>query len=203
MISSEEMHSIDFCRRNRQPRHRLLAAGLAALLLAAGAGPDARAQATKKAPAAGTGFGGQKVLRYVSLKADRVFLRQGPGKDYPIAWVYQRAGLPVEVIREFEVWRQVRDAGGTVGWIHSSLLSGRRTALVLPWEVRKGQAKAPLAMLRDDDDESARAVAKVEAGVLAGILSCENRWCRVSIGDYRGYIEQAKLWGTYPNERIE
>jgi SH3-like domain-containing protein len=109
----------------------------------------------------------------------------------------------VEVIREFDVWRQVRDSGGTVGWVHSSLLSGRRTALVLPWEVKEGQAQVPVATLRNDDYEGAAPVAQVEAGVLASIISCGSGWCRVSIGDHRGYIEQAKLWGTYPNETIK
>src|SRR5262249_6303398 len=55
-----------------------------------------------------------KALRYASLKADRVQLRQGPGDGYPVAWVFQRAGLPVAVLREVELWREVRDAGGTV-----------------------------------------------------------------------------------------
>ena len=144
-----------------------------------------------------------KVPRYVSLKADRVKLRQGPGAEYPTAWVFKRTGLPVEIIKEVEVWRKVRDAGGTEGWVHMSLLSGRRTALILPWEIKGGQAQAPSATLRDDDRESARAIAQVEAGVLASIISCENGWCRVSVGDYRGYIEQSKLWGTYPNEQIK
>jgi SH3-like domain-containing protein len=145
---------------------------------------------------------GPKVLRYASLKADRVQLRQGPGPEHPVAWVIQRTGLPVEVIGESEAWRQVRDATGTVGWVHASLLSGRRTALVLPWEVKGGQTQAPLATLRADDDARARPVVQVEAGALANIIRCENAWCRVSIDNHRGYIEQAKLWGTYPNETI-
>jgi SH3-like domain-containing protein len=186
------------CRRLRR-RLPPLVAGLLATLLAIG---PATAQTGSEAPAPDTGPEGLKALRYVSLKADRVYLRKGPGTDYPIAWVFQRAGLPVEVIREFDVWRQVRDASGTVGWVHSSLLSGRRTALILPWEIKEGQAQAPLATLRDDDDDRATAVAQVEAGVLASIISCENAWCRVSIGSHRGYIEQSKLWGTYPNEKI-
>ena len=62
---------------------------------------------------------------------------------------------------------------------------------------------SPSATLRDDDRENARAIAQVEAGVLAGIIGCENGWCRVSVGNYRGYIEQSKLWGTYPNEQIK
>jgi SH3-like domain-containing protein len=188
------------CRRPIGLHRRRLALGCAALVLL---GAGAWAQAGKEVPPPQAESGGQQVVRYVSLKADRVYLRQGPGTDYPIAWVFQRAGLPVEVIREFEGWRQVRDATGTVGWVHGSLLSGRRTGLILPWEVKEGQKQAPQATLRDDDNERARPVAQVEAGVLVSIITCENRWCRVSIGDHRGYIEQGKLWGTYPNERIK
>ena len=186
----------------RGPRCPALVWCLIAILLAALPPGGALAQAGKETPPSAAATGADKGLRYVSLKADRVYLRRGPGTDYPVAWVFQRAGLPVEVIREFEVWRQVRDATGTVGWVHSSLLSGRRTALVLPWEVKENQPETPLATLRDDDSARARAVAQVEAGVLASIISCENGWCRVSIGSHRGYIEQSKLWGTYPNETI-
>jgi SH3-like domain-containing protein len=162
----------------------------------------ASAQTAKDASVPESGQDGLKALRYVSLKADRVYLRKGPGTEYPVAWEFQRAGLPVEVIREFDVWRQVRDAGGTVGWVHSSLLSGRRTALILPWEVKEGQPEPPLAMLRYGGYETAAPIAQVEAGALVSIIGCEKGWCRVSVGSHRGYIEQTKLWGTYPNEKI-
>jgi SH3-like domain-containing protein len=70
--------------------------------------------------------GGRPLPRFVSLKSDEVNLRSGPGRDYPTQWVYRRAGLPLEVIKEFEGWRQVRDAEGAEGWVLQSLLSGRR-----------------------------------------------------------------------------
>ena len=140
--------------------------------------------------------------RYVSLKADQVMLRQGPGAEYPAAWVFRRTGLPVQIIEESELWRKVRDAGGTEGWVHSSLLSGRRTALVLPWEAN-ASAKTASAILREDDRDGARPIAQVEPGVLASIITCLKGWCRVSVGNFRGYIEQNKLWGTYPNEEIK
>ena len=143
------------------------------------------------------------VPRFVSLKSDRVNLRQGPGTEYPTAWVFRRAGLPVEVINEFEAWRQVRDAEGTTGWVASTMLSGRRTAVVLPWEVRPGRGDPTVAVLRGDDSEGSRAVAQVEAGVLASIISCDGRWCRVSVSGFRGYIEQSKLWGAYQGEVIK
>jgi SH3-like domain-containing protein len=185
-----------------EPRRSMWAVSLVLVALVAGA-TGALGQAAKDAPASGAGADGLKALRYVSLKADRVYLRKGPGAEYPVAWEFQRAGLPVEVIREFDVWRQVRDASGTVGWVHSSLLSGRRTALVLPWELKEGQLQPPLATLRYDDHETASPVAQVEAGALVSIIACEKGWCRVSIGSHRGYIEQTKLWGTYPDEKIK
>jgi SH3-like domain-containing protein len=84
-----------------------------------------------------------------------------------------------------------------------NMLSRRRTALVLPWEVKEGQAQIPSATLREGDREGARPIVQVEAGVLANILGCEGGWCRISVGNYRGYIEQTKLWGTFPNEEIK
>ncbi len=62
--------------------------------------------------------------RYASLKTDRVNLREGPSKDHRTLWVFQRAGLPVEIIGEFETWRRIRDSEGTEGWVLHSLLSG-------------------------------------------------------------------------------
>jgi SH3-like domain-containing protein len=153
--------------------------------------------------ASATGASGMPVPRFVSLKSDRVNLRKGPGTEYPTAWVFSRAGLPVEVINEFESWRQVRDAEGTTGWVSSAMLSGRRTAVILPWEVRAGAGQQAMTPLRDDDSDEARPIAHVEAGVLASIINCDGRWCRVSIDGVRGYIQQAKLWGAYQGEVIK
>ena len=174
----------------------------AAILLAitvASAGP---LPAAAQAPPAAVGQSGLPVPRFVSLKADKINLRSGPGTDYPTQWVFRRAGLPVEVIRESEGWRQVRDAEGTIGWVLATLLSGRRTALVTPWDVKAGGA-APQVALKDDDDDRATVVARVEAGVIANIRTCDGRWCEVSIADVRGYVEQKKLWGIYPNESVK
>ena len=140
-----------------------------------------------------------KGLRFVSLKSDRVNLRAGPGTEYPASWVFRRAGLPVEIIKEFEAWRQVRDADGVSGWVLQSFLSSRRTALVLPWEV-KADTAPPQTPLRISDSESARPAAIVEAGVIANVIACDGRWCQVAVEAVRGYIEQKKLWGVYEGE---
>src|SRR6478672_13751597 len=90
--------------------------------------------ATAAAPAwadATGGASGLPVPRFVSLKADKVNMHIGPAKTYEVKWVYQRAGLPVEITAEFENWRRIRDADGTEGWIYHSLLSGKRTGMVI------------------------------------------------------------------------
>jgi SH3-like domain-containing protein len=183
---------------------RVKAAGfLFRMLLAAVASAIATVAAAQPADSGANlpGASGLPVPRFVSLKSDRVNMRKGPGTDYPTAWVYRRAGLPLEVIKEFEGWRQVRDADGAAGWVLQSFLSGRRTALVLPWEIKQG-VPAPKIALRRNDSDRARAVAMIEAGVIANLSSCDGRWCRVSIDKFQGYIEQKKLWGVYEGETI-
>ena len=148
------------------------------------------------------GPSGLPLPRFVSLKSDRVNLRAGPGTDYPASWVFRRAGLPLEVTKEFESWRQVRDAEGTSGWVLQSFLSGRRTALVLPWDV-KSDAPPPQVPIMNSDSSSSRTVAIVEAGVIANVQECDSVWCHVTVDAYRGYIEQKKLWGVYDGETIK
>ncbi|MBU2582946.1 MAG: hypothetical protein KJ622_14645 [Alphaproteobacteria bacterium] len=158
---------------------------------------SAQAQAQTQAPAQP-----QAAPRYASLKASEVNMRKGPGTDYPVAWVFRRAGLPVKITREFEAWREVVDAEGTTGWVIRTLLSARRTAQVLPWEVKEGQPRRQ-EPLTEGRRAGSRPVALVEAGVIADVHECDGSWCNVSVGDFRGYIAQEKLWGVDKGERVE
>jgi SH3-like domain-containing protein len=140
---------------------------------------------------------GLPVPRYVSLKSDRVNLREGPSKDHRTTWVFQRAGLPVEITAESETWRRIRDSEGVEGWVLHSLLSGRRTALVAPW--RKNDS----LLLYSKPNEKSDPVARLQANVIGGIAKCDGAWCRISGEGFDGYIQQTNLWGVYPNEKIE
>ena len=170
---------------------RLLAAALAGFLTCG----TAAAQEARK----GTGL---PVPRFVSLKTDRVNLREGPSKDHRTAWIFQRAGLPVEIVAEFETWRRIRDAEGTEGWVLHSLLSGRRTALVMPW-AKGDQQPIPLY---ERADERGDVVARLQPNVIVSVKQCTGSWCRIVVASSRdldGYIRQDRLWGVYPNERVE
>ena len=140
---------------------------------------------------------GLALPRFVSLKSDRVNLREGPSKDHRTSWVFQRAGLPVEITAEFDTWRKIRDAEGSEGWVLHSLLSGRRTGLVAPW---KKDSVLPLRQAPKDD---APVVANLQTGVLGSIKSCDGKWCRIYGDGYDGYMEQTNLWGAYPGEKVD
>ncbi len=133
------------------------------------------------------------VPRFASLRADQVNLRAGPGTRYPIEWVYLRRALPVEIVAKFENWRKVRDVDGTIGWVHHSMLSRRRTVIVAGTE--RTLFSAP--------DEGARAVLRVEPRVTADLLTCEGAWCRIAVAGHKAWIRRAHIWGVYADEAIE
>jgi SH3-like domain-containing protein len=140
---------------------------------------------------------GLPVPRYVSLKSDRVNVRAGPTKDHEVAWVFTRSGLPVEITAEFENWRRIRDSEGAEGWVYHSLLSGRRTAVVT---VRPKDAL--VAVLEKPVDDGA-VTARLQPGVIAVVKRCDGRWCRVTGEKFDGFVPQERLWGVYPNEKVD
>jgi SH3-like domain-containing protein len=140
---------------------------------------------------------GLPLPRFVSLKADRVNVRAGPTKEHEVTWTYTRAGLPVEIIAEFENWRRIRDWEGAEGWVFHSLLSGRRTARVIP------NAKSRDEPLPLYDRPNGNVVARLQPGVVGAVKRCTGTWCRFVGEGFDGWIAQERLWGVYPNETIE
>jgi len=170
---------------------------LFALLLAlapvpAGASDTVSAEAIATADGA-AGAESLPVPRYVSLATGEVNLRTGPGMRYPVKLVVRKSGLPVEIVREFDVWRQVRDIDGDEGWVHKSMLSGRRSVVV------KGQVQT---LMRKPAAE-AKPVAKLEPGVVARLQTCRGSWCQISVGGYDGWLKKETIWGVYPDEAFK
>lgn len=166
---------------------------LAALAIAAMTvfAPNAFAQS------ASTGASDRPLPRFVSLKSDRVNVRVGPSREHNIGWTFVQAGLPVEIIQEFENWRRIRDWEGKEGWVFHSLLSGRRTALVTPWEQN---GRTPLRARSKSD---ADIVAELEPMVMASVDECAGGWCKVSGENFEGWLDQTRLFGVYPDELID
>jgi len=130
--------------------------------------------------------------RFVSLRADVVNLRTGPGDRYPVEWVYHRKGLPVEIIAQYEQWRRIRDSQGTEGWVHQRLVTGQRNVIV----------KGAQQVLHAEADAASPAMAKLDPGVIAHLLECKGDWCRIEAQSIRGWLTRGEIWGVYPNEEL-
>jgi SH3-like domain-containing protein len=131
--------------------------------------------------------------RFVSIKRGKAMMRSGPGERFPIKWEYRRPGLPMEILREYQIWRQVRDPAGEIGWMNKALLSGTRTGII-----RDG-----VQILYVAPDLGSRIAWRIAPGAVVTITLCEDMWCRVSRDGKSGYILRDRLWGTYRREKIE
>lgn len=134
---------------------------------------------------------------YASLKHDEVNMRAGPGERFPILWVYQERNFPVEVLDSFELWRQIREKDGTVGWVHQNMLKKQRYVLI----EKEGN------LLKKDDPESS-VLAVVQPGVIARLEECpKGSYCRISVSDEiytkKGWFLRSSLWGINENEIVE
>ncbi|MGQ0527623.1 MAG: SH3 domain-containing protein [Alphaproteobacteria bacterium] len=141
---------------------------------------------------------GYPIPRFVSLNKDEAFVRSGPAQHYPVKWVYRRAGLPVEIILEFENWRKVRDIDGHEGWVFYSLLSGNRTGIIKDADT--------LPMLKKPKTDSPPA-AYLEKGVIVKLEECGPLWCKIKAGgeasDVTGWIQRKYIWGIYESENFD
>lgn len=149
----------------------------------------------KPAPeAADTGEPPPKLPRFEALKTDDTNMRKGPGQRYPIEWVYKRHDLPMEVERQYDVWRYVRDPDGVEGWVHQVTLSDRRTFMIQDKD----------ATLRSDANDTASAVAVLKVGVIGRLRECDqgSNWCKVQVSGYRGYLRRDQVWGLLPDEVV-
>jgi len=133
------------------------------------------------------------VPRFISLGADEVNVRVGPGIRYPIKFVLKKEYLPVEVTKEFDVWREVQTIDGDKGWVHKSLLSGRRMVII----------KDYTQTIYKDPNADAKPIVKLEPGVIARLSSCTKNWCQLKVASYKGWIEKDSIWGVYPDEIVK
>ena len=145
---------------------------------------------------AGLGRAAEQTLpvpRFVSLRSDEVNVRTGPGIRYPIDWVFLKKTMPVEVLAEVDTWRKIRSLDGTEGWVHQSMLTGRRTAIVIGSETHA---------LYKRNDPNTPTVALLEPGVIGSLLECRDAWCRLEVGGQKGWLLRDQLWGVLPAENF-
>ncbi len=142
-----------------------------------------------------TGF---PLPRFVSLSKDITNVRSGPGLQYPIKWVIKKRGLPVEIILEYDHWRKIRDEEGAEGWVFKTLLSGKRTALVIgdkPVDLYKKTGVFFNKKLRNS--------AVIEPMTVVELKGCGRQFCNILVKGISGLIERKSLWGVYEEEKFD
>lgn len=128
-----------------------------------------------------------------SMKSDKTYMRDGPGEDYQIKWVYHRKGLPVEVIGAYDAWRKVRDMDGETGWIHTALLARERTAVVI------GDGLVPVERSEGINSDL---VARAKPGTVGRLRHCDALACEVKFDGAEGWVLRSRLWGAGDGERF-
>ena len=120
-------------------------------------------------------------------------MRTGPGRNFPISWLYQRAGLPVRVVEVYENWRKIEDPDGTQGWMLVNLLSADRTAMIT----------GDIRPMREAPQASARIRYQAEPGVVGRVRTCRRGWCEIDVRGRSGFVQIAHLFGVEEDERVD
>jgi SH3-like domain-containing protein len=128
----------------------------------------------------------EKALRYVSQRTDNAYLREGPSYAHKVLWVYRHRGYPYAVLAQFDVWRRVEAADGTVGWMSAAMLSDQRTILV----TGKGRAQV------FERPDGGKVVALADPGAIADLRACNRDTCRIHSQGVDGWIPTSRIWGV-------
>ena len=124
-------------------------------------------------------------INFLSLKNNKVNLRQGPSFKYPIKLTYSKKYLPVIILDKSETWRKIKDFENNSGWIHVSQLSKKNSAINIKHN----------SILFKKSTIYSKPIAKLEAGRLVLIKKCKIEWCKISSGNYIGWVFKNTLWG--------
>ena len=125
--------------------------------------------------------------KFLSLKNNEVNLRQGPSFEYPVKFIYKKKYLPIEILDKSETWRKIKDFENNSGWIHASQLSKKKSAI----------CQKNNSVLYKKPTIFSKPIAKLEIGRLVLIKKCKEKWCKISSGDYSGWISKIFLWGKF------
>ena len=125
-------------------------------------------------------------LNFLSLKNEQVNLRIGPSLEYPIKLIYKKKYLPVKILDKSGPFRKIRDFENNTGWIHVALLTKKKSAL----------NKKNNSILFKKPTIYSKPIAKLETGRLVLINKCNLKWCKITSGNFNGWIDKNSLWGN-------
>ena len=123
---------------------------------------------------------------FLSLKKNEVNLRQGPSLEYPIKLIYKKKYLPVVILDKSGPFRKIKDFENNTGWIHIALLSKKKSAI----NIKNN------SILFNKPTIYSKPIARLESGRLLLVNKCNLKWCKITSGDFKGWIDKNYLWGN-------
>ena len=122
---------------------------------------------------------------FLTLRYDKVNLRQGPSREYPVKIFYKKKFLPVLIQDQSDNFRKIRDHENNTGWIHISQLSKKKAAIVIDDD---------LIMFKNPTIYS-KPIVILKKGKLSKIIKCKVEWCKVKVDNYKGWVKKESMWG--------
>ena len=122
---------------------------------------------------------------FLTLRNDKVNLRQGPSFDYPVKIFYKKKFLPVLIQDRSDNFRKIRDHENNTGWIHISQLSKKKAAIVVDDKL----------ILFTSPTIYSNPIAILKKGRLLKIKKCKIDWCKVITEGFKGWVKKESLWG--------
>ena len=122
---------------------------------------------------------------FLTLRYEKVNLRQGPSKNYPVKLFYTKKYLPLIIQDKSDNFRKVRDHENNSGWIHVSQLSKKKAGLVITENL----------LVFNGPTKFSKPVVILEKGRLCLITKCKNDWCKIKVDKYKGWVKSDSLWG--------
>ena len=122
---------------------------------------------------------------FLTLRNEKVNLRQGPSFEYPIKLFYEKKYLPILITDKSGNFRKIKDHENNNGWIHISQLSKRKAAITI---------KEKLVLFNSPTIYS-KPLVVLEKGRLCLIIKCKEEWCKIKISNYKGWVKKKALWG--------
>ena len=121
---------------------------------------------------------------FLSLKKDKVYVRYGPGKNYPIKYIYKKKFLTIKVIDKKDNYRRIIDHKKNSGWIHISQLKKVNSVISLKDKI-----------LFKKPTNFSKPIASIEKGRVLVVQKCENNWCKIKTKKFKGWIKKSDIWG--------
>ena len=121
---------------------------------------------------------------FLSLKKDKVYVRYGPSKNYPIKYIYKKKFLPIKVVDKKDNFRKIIDHKKNSGWIHQIMLRKLNSLIILEKKI-----------VFKKNSKFSKPIVKLEKGRLVIIKKCEVNWCKIETGSYSGWIDTRNVWG--------